>query len=254
MRRKQHQLKRSWRTRRDPFAEVWTRIRGELEADPTMEATEILRGLQGDFPGCFPSSQLRTLQRRVADWRRETEICALLERWTLRLLQGKVDESEFQPLLEKGIEQADVCLLLDCIHHRGIRSRNRAAALASLKGVPVPIISRVLQAHHTTVYSYLEKFEEAGASGLVDFSKDVIKKAEREDYNDALFAILHEPPSLYGIDRARWEMADLKKVMAQKGLPISLANIRQIVRNAGYQFTKARKVLTSNDPDYREKL
>jgi hypothetical protein len=49
-------------------------------------------------------------------------------------------------------------------------------------------------------------------------------------------------------------MADLKEVMTQKGSSISLANIRQIVRNAGYQFRKARKVLTSNDPDYRQKL
>ena len=68
------------------------------------------------------------------------------------------------------------------------------------------------------------------------------------------FSILHEPPSVYGINRTRWEMAHLKEVMAQKGFPISLANIRQIVRNAGYQFRKARKVLTSTDPDYREKL
>jgi len=49
-------------------------------------------------------------------------------------------------------------------------------------------------------------------------------------------------------------MADLKRVMSEKGFPIALANIRQIIRNAGYKFRKARKVLTSTDPKYREKL
>jgi transposase len=126
--------------------------------------------------------------------------------------------------------------------------------LADLKGVPVTIISGILHTEQKTVRRYLKRFKEVGALGLVDFSKGVIKKADREDYNDALFAILHEPPSLYGINRTRWEMADLKEIMVQKGFPISLANIRQIVRNAGYQFRKARKVLTSNDPDYRKKL
>jgi len=151
--------------------------------------------------------------------------------------------------------QPDLRLLLDCIYHQGIRRRNRAiAVLASLKGVPVPIICTVLQAYRKTVGSYLHKFQEVGASGLVDFHLNVTKKADREDYKEALFGILHEPPSLYGVNRPRWEMADLKDVMEQRGFPISLANIRQIVRNAGYQFKTARKVLTSNDPDYREKL
>ena len=247
--------KRQWRTRRDPFVEVWPRICEELEAYPAKAAKELFHDLQRDFPSRFSDGQLRTLQRRVADWRREEGGYNLLDRWPLRLLQGKIHESEFQPLPEKGITQADIHLLLDCIQHRGIRSRNRAVAvLADLRGVPVPIISRILQTEHKTVYRYLQRFKEVGAPGLVDFSRDVIKKADREDYKDALFAILHEPPSLYGINRTRWERADLKEVMAQKGFPISLANIRQIVRNAGYLFRKARKVLTSNDPDYREKL
>jgi transposase len=247
--------KRQWRTRRDPFAEVWARICGELEADPAKEPTTLLRDLQRDFPGRFPDGQLRTLQRRVADWRRETGITTTLEQWTLRLLQGKIDENELQPLPEKNFAQEDVRLLLYCIRYRGIRSRNRSVAvLANLKGIPIPIICRILQAERKTVYSYFDRFQSMGASGLVDFRRNITKKADRGDYKDVFFSILHEPPSVYGINRTRWEMAHLKEVMAQKGFPISLANIRQIVRNAGYQFRKARKVLTSTDPDYREKL
>ena len=42
--------------------------------------------------------------------------------------------------------------------------------------------------------------------------------------------------------------------MLKKGLPLGLVNIRKIIRNAGYQVRKAKKVLTSTDPLYREKL
>ena len=248
-------MQRWWRTRRDPFAEVWPDIQRELEVDPTMEAKSIFQGLQILFPGRFPNGQLRTLQRRVADWRLETDICGRLEDWTLRLLQGKIDETEFQPSLSSELREQDVALLLDCIRYRGIPSRNRAVAvLANINRVPIPIICDTLKAKRQTVCSYIQKFEEVGASKLVDFSRDIVKKADRQDYKDAFFAILHEPPSLYGINRTRWEMANLKEVMSQKGFSISLANIRQIIRNAGYKFRKARKVLTSNDPEYREKL
>jgi hypothetical protein len=60
---------RTWRTRRDPFAEVWEEIEWELLEEPTLEPKEILRRLQLRHPGQFPDKQIRTLQRRVRDWR-----------------------------------------------------------------------------------------------------------------------------------------------------------------------------------------
>jgi hypothetical protein len=60
---------RWWRTRRDPFAEVWPVLLGWLEERPDMEAKEILKRLQGTGYGEFSDGQLRTLQRRVRVWR-----------------------------------------------------------------------------------------------------------------------------------------------------------------------------------------
>jgi len=42
--------------------------------------------------------------------------------------------------------------------------------------------------------------------------------------------------------------------MDDKNLSISKPLIRKIIKDAGYAMKKARKVLTSNDPDYRKKL
>jgi len=63
---------RHWRTREDPFADVWeSEIVPLLEEDKkaVLEAAELLRWLHKKHPGKFADGQLRTLQRRVSDWR-----------------------------------------------------------------------------------------------------------------------------------------------------------------------------------------
>ena len=58
-----------WRTRPDPFAEVWPVLLGWLEEQPDMEAKQMLKRLQATGYGDFPDRLLRTLQRRVRTWR-----------------------------------------------------------------------------------------------------------------------------------------------------------------------------------------
>ena len=61
-----------WRTRPDPFADVWeSDVEPLLRSDPEGElsATTILEWLDERHPGRFGRSQLRTLQRRIRDHR-----------------------------------------------------------------------------------------------------------------------------------------------------------------------------------------
>ncbi len=68
-RRKRVAIPRWWRTRVDPFAEVWTESEQWLEANPTRTATSIFQLLHQRDPERYPHAQLRTLQRRIAKWR-----------------------------------------------------------------------------------------------------------------------------------------------------------------------------------------
>ena len=77
---------------------------------------------------------------------------------------------------------------------------------------------------------------------------------EYEKYREAVFSILHSPPSSYNINRATWRIVDIKRVMKEKELPISKSYISNIIKNEGFRFRKAKKVLTSTDPNYKEKL
>lgn len=59
----------TWRTRKDPFAKVWEEVRAKLELNPGLEAKTLFEDLQRRYPGTFTDGQLRTLQRRVKQWR-----------------------------------------------------------------------------------------------------------------------------------------------------------------------------------------
>ena len=63
---------RTYRTRPDPFAEIWaSEIVPRLAADTDrrLQALTLFEWVRDRHPGRFPLGQLRTLQRRVRDWR-----------------------------------------------------------------------------------------------------------------------------------------------------------------------------------------
>ncbi len=63
---------RTWRTRPDPFAGVWEPVVVPLltrDEQGVLEAKTVLEVLQAREPGRFTDGQVRTLQRRMRDWR-----------------------------------------------------------------------------------------------------------------------------------------------------------------------------------------
>jgi len=68
----QKKAARSWRTRKDPFEDVWeSEVVPVLQRDTerVVQATTLVERLVERFPGRFSKGQVRTLQRRVRDWR-----------------------------------------------------------------------------------------------------------------------------------------------------------------------------------------
>jgi hypothetical protein len=60
---------RTWRTREDPFQDVWPELRDLLELNAGLQAKTLFEDLQRRFPGRFQDGQLRTLQRKIKAWR-----------------------------------------------------------------------------------------------------------------------------------------------------------------------------------------
>jgi transposase len=63
------QQQRDWRTREDPFEEDWEELRLRLVDAPELEARALFEDLMSRKPERYDPGQLRTLQRRVKQWR-----------------------------------------------------------------------------------------------------------------------------------------------------------------------------------------
>lgn len=64
------QQDRHWRTRPDPLASVWdSELEPMLTESPNLQAITLLEHVQASHPGQFEDKVLRTLQRRVKEWR-----------------------------------------------------------------------------------------------------------------------------------------------------------------------------------------
>jgi len=58
-----------WRTREDPFKNVWADLLLWLQKDPDCTAKSLFERLQEKYPAQYEAGQLRTLQRRIGEWR-----------------------------------------------------------------------------------------------------------------------------------------------------------------------------------------
>jgi hypothetical protein len=89
---------RWWRSRKDPFAEVWPVLLGWLEEQPDMEAKQMLKRLQATGYGDYPDKLLRTLQRRVRTWRMR-----IVQQLVYGTQASASPEQETGPSLEQGV-------------------------------------------------------------------------------------------------------------------------------------------------------
>lgn len=103
-RTKHRQGPRLYRTRDDPFATVWQEIEQELTARPDRTAKALFADLQHRYPGEFPATQLRTLQRRVKEWRVRA-ILAFDDRWLAEEMLVK----QSLPLPLRAIVAQEMC-------------------------------------------------------------------------------------------------------------------------------------------------
>jgi len=96
------QKARDWRTREDPFAEHWPALEAQLREAPGLEAKTLLDELIARYPEQYTEGQLRTLQRRVRQWR-ATEGPEQDVKLAQRHRPGEAAQSDFTHTKELGI-------------------------------------------------------------------------------------------------------------------------------------------------------
>ncbi|MDB4558887.1 IS630 family transposase [Amylibacter sp.] len=103
-------------------------------------------------------------------------------------------------------------------------------------------------------YRWIRQLREEGTLQTCVRAPDYCRITEREDVKKIVFQVMHAPPSDFGFNRTTWKLNELQEAIEKSGMRVGRHSIRRIVRKAGYRWLKARKVLTSSDPEYRQKL
>ena len=139
------------------------------------------------------------------------------------------------------------------------RRWERAVALLGLgDGRTMKSICGKLERAPKTIKKWRLAFLDKGVGSLAIPSKKAVNKerlALIASKKERLVKIIHEPPSLHGINRTTWTLETLSSAYRSVyGESISRTSVSQYFNELGYKFKRARKVLTSPDPEYRTKL
>ena len=112
-----------------------------------------------------------------------------------------------------------------------------------------------------TATKWVRRFVEDGPSGMLDRStrphrspQQLSPERSDDDCKAVLVALLHRPPSEFGINRTSWRLVDLHRIARDQGLPLSGARMHRLLKSTGFRWRKARYVLTSQDPEYTKKV
>jgi transposase len=172
--------------------------------------------------------------------------------WMRALQQGAIPRSALE---EEFGHVADLDKLLRCIRQGPLSQRKKAMAILSLeRGIRRSLLCSFLHLSKDSARRYCERYRKGSTTALFAKKVNVQRKSQDERIRQAVFALLHSPPSAYGLNRTTWKMADLQRILRQQGQSLSLDLIRTIIGEAGFKWRKARVVLTSRDPNYLAKV
>jgi transposase len=224
---------------------------------PKPRALDLIRRLSRDRPPAFASAQLRSFIRELTCPRTPPARSGQKEQriqdieWMRRVLQKEANEQALHH--ELGIP--DLSILLQHLHNGRLSKRNRSmVVLASRRKIPSRTICEFLGVGKVFVRKYREMFDSKGVNFLFADQTKSNCKIDNEDLRKAIFSLLHEPPAYHGINRTSWTMALLRRVLKENGTHVGAALVAKVIKAAGYKWRKAKVVLTSTDPAYKEKL
>jgi transposase len=174
------------------------------------------------------------------------------KQWLHSIAAGTTTADEIS-LSDGGIE--DLTELLKIVGCGNRIKRNRALTILGAKaGFSLRSIAAALKIDPKSCAKYVALHREFGADGLLQRKQSKNCKNDDPALKNAVFALIHEPPSNYDINRTTWRMEDFRDALARNGHSACPDVLRKILKDAGYRWRKAKVVLTSQDPEYSTKL
>jgi len=173
---------------------------------------------------------------------------------SLILDKHRVCDTLNNPRIE--IQQGEKALLLATLFENNLYRREKAYTILFRQlGIPERLISDVLSLATRTVRNRHRFYEKFGLVHYLSKNKKLQRKLENSELKELIFEMLHSPPAQHGINRTTWTIPLLREsLLKSECVLVGKNTISKIIKKEGYRFRKAREVLTSNDPEYKEKL
>jgi transposase len=154
---------------------------------------------------------------------------------------------EERQALEAGRRSGDALVLRRC-----------QILLASARGERVPQIARALSCDEQTVRNTLHAFNTRGLGALARRSSrpHTIHVAFDGEQAEQLRALLHQSPRLFGYPTSVWTLELAATVSFATGITatrVSGETIRVTLQRLGLSWQRAKRWITSPDPEYRRK-
>ena len=168
------------------------------------------------------------------------------------------------PFRVRYIREADGILLRQWRASNSKTNWEKSVAVLESRNMPTIRIAEKIEQSQGNVEQWIVAFNRYGLDGLrkphgrrepSNTSRQEKSKAAKRLKATRILQIFHSKPSAYGINRSNWNRESIAKVYEQEHKePISDRYAAALLQEFGYAIRKARKVLTSPDPNYREKV
>jgi len=132
----------------------------------------------------------------------------------------------------------------------------RAVAILDSCRSTLEEICEKIERSPASIRRWTRLYNKHGVEGLKRKSRNRSKSNEKlKVKTKRILEILHDKPRSYGINRSNWTLRSLATAYEKRhGEEISRSMVGRSINAAGYKMRKARRVLTSPDPHYREKV
>ena len=196
---------------------------------------------------------LRRSPRRSRQPHGDTKSLVAAREWLAQITYGRRPTTFFQT---EPKDRKELATLLDFVRNGILRDRKKAATILARKaGWPNETISKMLHAQRRYISRYFKIYSESGIQGLLGSTTPSPSRVARDvEKANRILALLHCRPDSLGFNRMSWTQDDLVRAYRERHTEgISRSTVNRLIKKVGYGWRKARRVLTSPDPNYREK-
>lgn len=148
--------------------------------------------------------------------RRPSSSEELVFEWMQIILQGKMPLDFLTKELPE-LSEEDLKSLFSAASKGRVSTRNKAlTVLAYSRGINSSPICSFLKISKGSLFRYWRDFRSGGTEKLFFRKPRCNKKANNQAIKDAVFSLLHSPPSAHGFNRTTWRLADMKAVLGKE--------------------------------------